>query len=257
MRFALRLLGSVEVDSSSAVRGVKPRALLATLALQPNRTVSLDLLAEALWEPSEVPRSAVANVRTYANTLRGALGRAGVELINQAGGYVLRVAAQRCDHLMFGELADAGRAALADGHAEQAVASLHAALDLWRGTDAAGGVPRLGPLHGWLGCLDQERLRASENLAEALLAAGDARCAVRELRRLLAVAPLRTRAWWLRMSAHHRLGEHDAVSTTFREATRVFHDELGLDPDPALRELYRTLLSWPPGGVDLPAPALS
>ncbi|MFD0531097.1 hypothetical protein ACFQ1I_38105 [Kitasatospora arboriphila] len=48
------------------VKGVKARALLVTLLLRAGTTVSLDRLAEALWE-EEPPRSAVANIRTHAS----------------------------------------------------------------------------------------------------------------------------------------------------------------------------------------------
>jgi len=53
----LRLLGPLEAASRSGVvslGGPKPRALLAVLALEPGRVVSVDRLVEALW-PGQPP----------------------------------------------------------------------------------------------------------------------------------------------------------------------------------------------------------
>jgi DNA-binding SARP family transcriptional activator len=172
------------------------------------------------------------------------LERVGIRLDSLPGGYALRVSPERCDHLRFGDLVEQGRCALRKGQATMAVDLLRQALGLWRGVLAAEGVPRYGPLARWLGDLEEERLRSVEMLAEAQITVGDPHDAVRELNALLAVAPLRGRAWWLRMLAHHRLGENDNVVTTYREATRMFREELGVDPDPALTDLYRTLLQW-------------
>ena len=74
------VLGPLQVRAAgAAVRlgGTKPRAVLATLLLQPGGFVSLDLLTEVLW-PGGAPPSAVANVRTYVRTLRRALSVAGI-----------------------------------------------------------------------------------------------------------------------------------------------------------------------------------
>jgi DNA-binding SARP family transcriptional activator len=243
MELATKMLGRIEVPGTGPVPGTKPRALLVTLLLQANRTVSVDRLMEALWEV-EPPRSAVANLRTYAHALRRPLDRVGVCLESGPGGYVLRAVPPRCDHLCFADLVDRGQEALAAGCPADAVDLLERALDLWRGPCAAEGVPRHGPLGGWLGDLDEERLRAAESLGEAHIGAGCPRAAVRVLNALLVVAPLRGRAWRLRMLAHHRLGESAAVVDTYRSATRLFREELGVDSDPELTRLYRALLRW-------------
>jgi DNA-binding SARP family transcriptional activator len=234
-----RVLGAVEVDGTEPP-GTKAKALLALLLLQANRTVPTDLVLDALWD-QEPPRSAVANIRTYAHGLRRALAGVPARLSRQAGGYRLVIAPECCDHFSFGELAAEGRAALADEQPAVAADMLHRALRLWRGENAADGVPRYGPLAG-LDHLDAERMRVVENLAEAQLQLGAARAAIRELTALLAVAPLRGKAWQLRILAHHRLGENDAMVATYAEAVKRFRDDLGVDPEPELTRLYRDLL---------------
>ena len=72
----LRLLGPIEVErdgAASALGGQKPRALLAVLALEPGRVVSVDRLVEALW-PGDPPETAAHAVQVYVSQLRKALG---------------------------------------------------------------------------------------------------------------------------------------------------------------------------------------
>ena len=76
------VLGPLRVRARGApeplpLGGPKPRAVLATLLLEPGAFVSLDVLTEVLW-PGGAPRSAVANVRTYVRAVRAALRAAGI-----------------------------------------------------------------------------------------------------------------------------------------------------------------------------------
>jgi len=241
---SIRLLGPVghwSPERVTAIRG-KPAALLATLVLHANRPVTADLLTEALWD-TEPPRSAIPNLRTYAHTLRDALSGGPARLDGRGGGYTLCVSAEECDYLSFGELAARADAASARGRPLIAVELLERALDLWCGDTAAPGVPRHGPLAGWLEAVDEERMRTVEGLAEARIALGEARLAARELSKLLARSPLRDRAWRLRMHAHHQLGEYDAVVASYRAATRHFRSELGIAPSAQLTDLYRSLIA--------------
>ncbi|MFF4831359.1 BTAD domain-containing putative transcriptional regulator [Streptomyces sp. NPDC001315] len=235
------VLGRVRLGAGrTGIRGVKPRALLVALLLQAGHRVSLDAIQEALWD-GEPPRSAVANIRTHASTLRAALAGtplAGTALVAGEGGYALDVPAEACDHLRFLDLGAAGRTALLTGDADGATRLLGSALALWDGDRAAVGVPRLGPLTGALGHLDEERMRAVEDLAEAHLRVGEPRAALRDLTGLLSSAPLRGRSWALRMRAHHRLGELGGVFETYRGACVVFREELGITPDRELHDLY-------------------
>ncbi|GAB3971078.1 AfsR/SARP family transcriptional regulator [Plantactinospora veratri] len=257
MRLTVRVLGPIEVHLPSGirpVRGCKPVSLLTILLSQANRSVSLDRLVAALWD-AEPPRSAVANIRTYVQILRDLLHGSSVRLERESGGYLLRVTEADCDHLSFARLVTEAYAETAGPR--RTIERLERALQLWRGAEAAAGVPRHGAVGTWLNALDEQRLRAVERIAEARVAVGEPDRAVRDLDDLLAVAPLRSRAWWLKILAHHRLGEHDLALAGYRSAASVFRDELGIEPDPELTELYRSLLRWEPvaigGGVTRPA----
>jgi DNA-binding SARP family transcriptional activator len=243
----IRILGPVQIRTRP-IRG-KLAAVLTTLVLHANRPVSLDLLVAAVWDASP-PRSAVANLRTYVRTLRTLLTDTRAVLDGRWDAYTLHVDPDQCDYLDFGDQLAHGCAAAACGSHLAATEALETALDLWRGDRAAPGVARLGPMSGWLDALDDERMRAVERLAAARIEVGEARLAARELTVLLATSPLRGNAWRLKMHAHHRLGEHEAVGATFRAASLVFRSELGLDPDPELVQLYRSMLCWEPAHAD-------
>ncbi len=241
----IQILGPVNhcrVHSAARVGG-KLGAMLATLVLWANRAVSPERLTAVLW--GEVPpRSATANLRTYAHALRDRLAGGPAALESQGGGYLLRVDADHCDYLRFEQLVQRGRTAFAGSAARHAVETLEQALQLWAGEQAAQGTTRLGPLDGWLAALEEERRRTVESLAEARIELGEARLAARELSILLADSPLRGRAWRLKMKAHHALGEHDLVAASYQTASSMFRRELGIDPDPRLTELYRSLRLW-------------
>src|SRR5690349_2687820 len=119
MGVVFHLLGPVALGPGAAVAVAVPkvRCLLAVLLLDANRQVSLDRLTDELWG-GQPPRSAVANLRSYASTLRRLLSTAGVDpdrLETTAGGYRLRVEDGESDLAAWEADADRGRAALTAG----------------------------------------------------------------------------------------------------------------------------------------------
>ncbi|MFI6899444.1 BTAD domain-containing putative transcriptional regulator [Streptomyces sp. NPDC050256] len=220
------------------LRGVKPRALLAALLLRPGNAVSLDALTEALWD-GEPPRSAVANLRSYACLIRQQLPVQD-DLVSLGAGYELRATGADRDHILFERLSTDGRQLLASAP-DRAAGLLTDALALWSGDTAASGVERRGLLSGALAHLDEERIRTAEDLATAWLSLDEPRSALREARQVLDMQPLRVRSWSVVLSAHHLLGEHGQVSRAYDSACTAFRRELGTEPDPGLRRLHREL----------------
>src|SRR5215813_15096183 len=107
----VRLLGPIEVERAReavALGGQKPRALLAVLALEPGRVVSVDRLVEALW-PGDPPDSAAHAVQVYVSQLRKALGPV---IATRPPGYLLEVDPERVDTHRFSRMAQEGCAAL-------------------------------------------------------------------------------------------------------------------------------------------------
>src|SRR2546423_8120886 len=76
MQLNIYVLGSIELyrdGAQVAIGPTKRRAMLAALALDANRSVSLDQLTAAVWAGTP-PDSAVANLRTHPTALPRFLG---------------------------------------------------------------------------------------------------------------------------------------------------------------------------------------
>ncbi len=113
--------------------GLQPRALLAALAADANRTLGIERLIDALW-PEDAPENAVGAVQTYVSRLRTQLG--GPAIVTAGRGYSLSTSAVSLDSARFEQL-------LARARTEDPVAALETlddALALWRG-------PAFGPWH--------------------------------------------------------------------------------------------------------------
>jgi DNA-binding SARP family transcriptional activator len=220
---------------------MKQRLLLTRLLLEPNRAVSHDRLFSALWEDTP-PKSALANVRSYANRLRKDLdGR----LRAHPPGYLLAVQPGELDVAEFNELVRQGRGAMGGDRYEEALRHLTAALALWRGA-AADDLPRTVGLAAQLDALEEQRYLAIEECARARLALGRHTEIIGGLRETLALRPTRERLWGHLMVALYRSGDVAGALTVYAQARRVLDRELGIEPGPELAELHRLMLNRDP-----------
>jgi SARP family transcriptional regulator, regulator of embCAB operon len=77
-----RVLGPLEVLDPSGrtlrLGGARQQSVLASLLLQPERTVALEQLIDALWE-EEPPASAARTVQVYVARLRGELPEGAIQ----------------------------------------------------------------------------------------------------------------------------------------------------------------------------------
>ncbi|MEU8172865.1 BTAD domain-containing putative transcriptional regulator [Microbispora hainanensis] len=250
LRFGL--LGPVEVRRNGRpvpLGSPKQRALLTALLLEPNRVVSIDRLVMAVWD-EEPPRSAVANVRTYVNRLRGTLGD-GDRLTARPPGYVLTVHPGELDVSEFADALRQGRQALSAGRPETALRHLSAALTRWRGAPAED-VPRSAALGPRLDALAEQRCLALEAQAEARLMVGEHAEAVPELRETVAAHPTRERLWSSLMLALYRTGDSAAALAAYGQARAFLAEELGVEPGPELAELHRRVLHRDPALLAVP-----
>ncbi|MGH8992998.1 MAG: BTAD domain-containing putative transcriptional regulator [Acidimicrobiia bacterium] len=256
----IRLLGAPEVLAAGIVVEVgsaKQRALLTALALEPGAVVSSERLVDALWG-EEPPESAAGTLRSLVYRLRKTLSDAGEEgepLRGKGSGYVLDVDPDAVDAARFERLAAAGRDALATGDARLAADSLRTGLDLWRG-------PALGEVASWPAFtatarrLDEARLAATEDLAEAELVLHRPGDALARLEAHVAAHPLRERAWGQLMLAHYRLGRQADALRAYQDVRAVLGEELGIEPTPALRELEAAILQQRPELMPPPVPSV-
>src|SRR5436190_320814 len=130
----IRILGPFDVvkDGQPALLGgSRQRAVLAMLALYPNRVVSVDTLADELWTGSPPP-GAATTLRGYVHHLRRALEGTDATIETRRPGYQLVVEPERIDAFRFERLVDSARSASADAP-QIAADQYRLALALWRG----------------------------------------------------------------------------------------------------------------------------
>src|ERR1700755_837460 len=105
-----RVLGPLEVLDGGGkplkLGGRKPRALLARLLLDANRTVSVERLVDDLWG-EDVPDSAVKMVHIHVSALRKALPQG--TLVTRPPGYALALPDEALDLDLFERLRREGR----------------------------------------------------------------------------------------------------------------------------------------------------
>ncbi|MET0495008.1 MAG: tetratricopeptide repeat protein [Actinoplanes sp.] len=229
----LRVLGPVElwaVGRQIDLGTAKQRAVLAVLALEPGRTVPVEVLIDRVWDDT-APRTVRNALHTYVLRLRRAFDTLDGDvpaLEFRNGGYALRAEPDRIDLSRFQSLLRRPRVSPAD-----TAADLRAALALWRDEPLAG-------LRGdWVARvrddLEQQRLSAVLALAPLELELGTAPAAVADLVRALVEAhPLVEPLAALLIRALHadrRPAEAQAVYQRIRQRLR---QESGTEPGPEL-----------------------
>src|SRR5262249_57656144 len=103
--------------------------------------------------------------------------------------------------------------------------------------------------------LEEQRLVALEDQAEARLALGEHSLLAGELGELVARHPLRERLRAAHMLALYRAGRQAEAVNSYLELRSRLADDLGLDPGPGLAALYQAILEHAPGLQGVPAPA--
>jgi DNA-binding SARP family transcriptional activator len=256
------VLGPVEVVGDAGplhVASGRQTALLALLLIHAGRPVTTDRIIDALWA-DEPPESGAKTVAFHVSKLRDALapGRAkggtgpNPSMLGTApGGYVLRAAPGLVDAARFEALVSEGHTRLAEAPAS-ARAVLAEALALWRGQPYAQVADELFAV-AEVARLDELRLRAEEDLAEATLAEGEQREVVAHLEALVAANPLRERMRALLALALYRAGRQADALRTLADGRAVLSTELGIDPGPELRQLEDRILRQDPT-LDPPSP---
>jgi DNA-binding SARP family transcriptional activator/WD40 repeat protein len=256
----IAVIGPLEVRDGAGpitVPGAKERMLLALLAAAAPTVVSVDRLAEELWD-GEPPATARKSLQAHVVRLRSALeparpkGSSGRFVVRRGAGYALAVEREALDTLHFVDLAVRGRARLTAGDPHESEHLLRDAVALWRGE----------PYADWpdapFAVAERRRLRevrsaAVTALLEARLAAGRHAEIVPELHRLVAEEPMREEWWRLLMLALYRAGRQAEALAAARRVRALRIEELGAEPGPALRQLEAAILAQDPA-LDDPRP---
>ena len=231
------LLGTFEVHRDGRVvelGGQKQRAVLAILALNAPRVVSIDTLVDLLWG-EQPPKTAVTSLQNFISQLRKALGTDAV--VTKPPGYLLDVAPQQVDVNEFERLVREARSL----EPAPAAKKLAEASGLWRGTPLADFTYE--PFaEAQIARLEELRLTALEDRLQTELDSGEAAELVAELEGHVKENPLRERPRGQLMLALYRSGRQAEALQVYQETRRVLVEELGIEPTPALQELHASIL---------------
>ncbi|PJM91810.1 BTAD domain-containing putative transcriptional regulator [Streptomyces sp. CB01373] len=269
------LLGPLEARGERGALDVGPpqrRALLLRLLMEDCRPVSMGRICDDLWN-GRPPSSAASSVHAHISRLRSAMeescpGRAPSVLASTSAGYVLRVAPDRRDTVLFEEAVENAHRLAAEGRAHHALRAAEEALALWRGQPYADArenlfarqeADRLTELH-----------RSARDLrARLLLDEGRAEQAAAVCEELVGENPLRETSWVTLLRALRTAGRTAEALQRYETVRRTLADTLGTDPGPLLRQTHLDLLRQEPSDTapssigpcavkrsDTPAPTL-
>lgn len=241
----VRLLGPVEIQQGGRIislGGLRQRALLADLAINVGRVVSVSQLIDDLWG-DDPPASAPHAIEASVSRLRSALRAHGAHgsVVTRPPGYSLQIDPQDVDAREFERLAAEGRAYLDRDDASQAADLLRRALALWRG-------PALADLNGApLASVAAQRLEAARLLAledciEAHLKLGRHRELLGELEALVSTYPFHERFHEQLVLSLYRSGRQGDALAAYRHARDTLGNELGIEPRPELQRLQVAIL---------------
>ncbi|WP_328863881.1 BTAD domain-containing putative transcriptional regulator [Streptomyces virginiae] len=247
MRFEVLGPLTVRTDEGTPVPvpEAKVRALLGALLVRYGRPVPVDRLIDELWG-EDLPGNPGNTLQTKVSQLRRILAQAeegGRALVGFGpAGYALRVADAAVDAGRFAELTALARKE--DG-ARARAALLSEALGLWRGP-AYADLPDAAFVRTEVARLEERRVTAQEDLAEARLELGEHVVLADELAALIAEHPLRQRLRAAQMRALYGAGRQNEALAAYRELTARFAEELGIDPGPELGALHEAILRQDP-----------
>ncbi|BCB74797.1 hypothetical protein Pflav_012070 [Phytohabitans flavus] len=249
----VRLLGSIDVVLDGVPRpvsGLRRKAVLAALALQPGEIVSTDRLIDVVWEDAP-PRAAAVTLQSHLSHLRRVLAGS-PSIVARAPGYLLDLDGGDTDVQVADEMIAQARRSTDPGHA---VSLLRAAVALWRDrplVDLTG----LAWFDGQAERLDQVLLRARHALIDARLAAGERAEVIPDLEDLVRQDPHDEPAHGQLMLALYRSGRQSDALAVYQRLRRVLDEDLGIAPSRPIRDLEATILRQEPA-LDPPPPETS
>jgi SARP family transcriptional regulator, regulator of embCAB operon len=259
---SIQLLGplSVQLNGAPIMPGAaKQRQVLALLALNAGRVVTVSTLVEELWGDSPPP-SAATTLQTYILELRKRMAAVmGPDqdpkrvLVTRHDGYLLAADARQIDVQEFARLARAGRAAGESGDHGLAAELLGRALTLWRGpafVDVRMG--RVLELEAM--ALEEAHLAALGRRIDSDLALGRHADLIGELSALVARHPMNESFFAQLITALYRAGHIGRALQEFQRVRNSLIDELGVEPSGRLQRLHQAVLSRDPA-LDTLAPS--
>lgn len=244
-RIHVKVLGGLQVRRGETVLGArdlggcKPRQVLEILVLHRGTPVSKDRLIDMIWGDA-APPEALPTLESYISILRRRIQPGNSKfgpLRTVTSGYVMDRDQLDLDLDRFNSLLEQAQ------HVDAANAYPFLLQAL-----AIAAEPLLAdePSAGWA---EQERQDHASRLNWAIVAAANAAAALGETddaillaRRALSGDGLDETAWCALLGAFQRAGRHADALHAYERCRRLFIDELGCAPGPALQKIHQDLL---------------
>lgn len=247
MRFGI--LGPLRVSSKEVVLDLgapAQRELLSVLLTSPGVPVSDDRLVDQLWA-GDPPPSARHQLQVYVSRLRGLLGELpdGPRIVRDGAGYALRLRPKELDAERF-VAAIARSRKLEDRDPEAAEHILTDAMRLWRGAPFADLREPPPAVRDLVEYLERQHQEALETWIDVRLRLGHGRELIPELAGLVASHPYDESLHAHLMLAQYRCGRQAEALETARALQTRLREELGVEPSPKIRDLFRDILLQAP-----------
>ncbi|GAA1945504.1 AfsR/SARP family transcriptional regulator [Kitasatospora viridis] len=259
----LRLLGTVELVAHGRPMRLsreQVRCLLAALAVDVNRPLALNTLADRIWD-GQLPAEPVNSLYSLVSRLRRdldaaaraeGLGKGTIGIANHAHAYTLEAAPEIIDYHRFRQLAEQARRDAARGDDESALALLRQADALWHGEPLAG-------LHGDWATATRAVLRSAQLAAATVRVAAGLRLG--QFAELVTdLTPLADRYDTNQplvaglMTALYGAGRQDEAFALYLRTRRALKNRLGIEPSKDLAELHEGILAGLPAAELVPRP---
>lgn len=248
----IRLLGSIELRTPTAALPVGRShrgTLLAILARDLGKPVSLDLLAERIWD-DEPPANAQSNLHVLVSRLRRRLQEAGGDeagqpvIVTGARHYTLEAEPEAVDWRHFGRLAAQARSLAESGDDQRALQAYEAADRLWHG-EALAGLPG-----AWAQTartlMAEQRHSAALARSAVELRLGRFAEAVPDLRARLEQRPADESLGGQLMVALYGCGRQGEALQVFQQLRRRQLETLGAEPGAQLAHTHALVLRQAP-----------
>jgi DNA-binding SARP family transcriptional activator len=242
------LLGSTEISNDGQrirVSGLKVRTILAILAINISRTVSVDQLINELW-PDRPLKNGKNSLHVLMLRLRKVIAEyvgpeAAADLLRTyPAGYALHVPPEALDMYRFTRLVEEARQArISQPHTSLRL--YKESLDLWRG-------PALLDVDDNMTCrlmalgLEESRLSVVEEMFDVQLEFGLYRDVVADLEQYSTRYPLRERLCEQLMTALYGCGRQTEAINAYQRTRRRLITEFGLEPGDAMRSRFEDIL---------------
>jgi SARP family transcriptional regulator, regulator of embCAB operon len=242
----VRILGSVHVVAAGEVvafAGAKQRAIIAMLALDAGRAVSVERLIDGVWG-DDAPDNVRAALQVHVSQIRKVLGEAHLSHLLQTRppGYLLEIDPEYTDVGRFEVGLRRARAALDASNSDDALGLALSSLEVWQGAPMGGAAA--GPfVTRSIAALLERHHEAVELAADAALVAGKSGLVLPRLEALALDEPFRESTWIRWAAALYDVGRQADALDRLAVLRKTLREELGLEPGADVLSIETAILN--------------